>query len=254
MVFGVELDGVRSELGRRFSVKENDRGKVMTKLLMMGLLSILMAICGQVFADDLDDAVANTGRLDAEKKLDERRHPDGVLRFLGVEPGMAVFDVFAGGGYYTEILSYLVGPEGYVVHYNNAPWEDFVKKGTEARFKGNRLPNVERLVAPPEALRNHAAEFDAAIFVLGMHDIYYADPETGWVAIDVAKFASGIFDLLKPGGVLGVIDHNGLPGADTAVAAEQLHRVDPAIIIADLTSAGFVLEASSDLLANAEDD
>jgi predicted methyltransferase len=226
----------------------------MTKFLMTALLSILLAICGQGFADELDEAIATTGRPAVDKEVDALRHPDKVLRFLGIKPGMAVFDVFAGGGYYTEILSYLVGPEGYVVHYNNAPWEAFVKKSTETRFKDNRLPNVERLVAPPESLRNHAAEFDAAIFVLGMHDIYYADPDTGWVAIDAAKFSSGMFDLLKPGGVLGVIDHNGLPGADTAAIAEQLHRVDPAIIIADLTAAGFVLEASSDLFANPDDD
>jgi len=226
----------------------------MTKLLMTALLSILLALCDQAFAGDLDKALAAASRPDADKKLDERRHPGDVLRFLGVKPGMAVFDVFAGGGYYTEILSSLVGPEGYVVHYSNVPWEAFAKQSIDLRFKDNRLPNVERLVAPPEALRHHAAEFDVALFVLGMHDIYYADPDTGWVAIDAAVFASGIFDLLKPGGVLGVIDHNALPGAEVAVTAEKLHRIDPAVIIAELTSAGFVLEASSDRLANPDDD
>jgi len=149
---------------------------VTTKLLTAALLSILLAMCGPAFADDFDKAIANAGRPDTDKKLDERRHPDEVLRFLGVKPGMAVFDVFA-GGYYTEILSYFVAPEGYVVHYSNAPWAGIAKKSIDVRFKDNRLPNVGRLAAPPEALRNHAAEFDVALFVLGMHDNHYADPE-----------------------------------------------------------------------------
>ena len=141
-----------------------------------------------------------------------------------------------------------------MVHYNNKPWADFVKKATDKKFSDGRLAAVEQLVATPESLLGRAAEFDAAIFIMGMHDIYYADPNTGWVAIDGDKFTQGIYDLLKPGSVLGIIDHNAVAGSDPEVVGETLHRVDPARIIADLEAIGFVLEAESDLLANPEDD
>lgn len=224
------------------------------KLRVTALIIALVAFSGIVNADDIDSALANNARSEADRQRDALRHPGDVLRFLQVKPGMAVFDIFAGGGYYTEILSHLVGSNGKVLHYNNAPWAAFVKDATDQRFKEGRLSNVTTLVTPPEALEGHPPEYDAAIFVLGMHDIYYADPDTGWISIDKTRFVKGMFNLLKPGGVLGVIDHNAEAGTDPAVVGKSIHRVDPEVIIKDLTGAGFVLEARSDLLANPEDD
>ncbi|MGK0501078.1 MAG: putative methyltransferase [Oceanicoccus sp.] len=87
-----------------------------------------------------------------------------------------------------------------------------------------------------------------------MHDIYYEDPDIGWVAIDKEKFLSGIYQRLKAGGVFGVIDTNALSGADNALVGKGLHRVDPQAMIDDIIAAGFVFEASSDLLTNSQDD
>lgn len=224
------------------------------KLLFRVCLLLLASQAAPVFADNISKALEVESRSIEDKKLDPLRHPDGVLRFLGVEADMAAFDIFAGGGYYTEILSHVVGPKGRVVHYNNEPWMAFVDKETEKRFADGRLPNVTSIVAPPESLLEQAPEYDVAIFIMGMHDIYYADPENAWTQIDNDKFLKGIFGLLKPGGVLGVIDHNALPGTDPKIVGKSIHRIDPAILIADLTAAGFVLEDSSELLANPEDD
>lgn len=58
---------------------------------------------------------------------------------------------------------------------------------------------------------------------------------------------------MKPGGIVGIIDHVGLPG-DTRDIVNKLHRIDPAVVRADFEKAGFVLEGSSDLLRNADDD
>ena len=222
--------------------------------LSMTLCSLLVRAELVGAEDNFAQALSHQDRPAADVALDERRKPGEVLKFLGIEPGMAVFDVFAGGGYYTEILHYLEGPTGSVVHYNNKPWADFVKQATEQRFGQGRLSSVKRLVASPESLYGSASEYDAAIFVLGMHDIYYADPDTGWVAINAKKFTQGLFDLLKPGAVLGIIDHNAEPGSDPEDVGQRLHRVDPARIIADLEAVGFVLEAESKLLANPDDD
>ncbi len=204
--------------------------------------------------DAIDRAIASEHRDEGERGLDAKRKPDQVLRFFGIEPGMRVFDIFAGGGYYTELMSYIVGPSGSVTHYSNKGWDDYVKKDVAARFANNRLPNVERLVAKPASLKGHKPEFDAAIFVLGMHDIYYADEATGWVAIDKDAFIQGMYDLLVPGGVLGVIDHNAEPGTDPEVVGKSLHRIDPAVIITDLEAVGFVLDSQSYALQNKADD
>ncbi|XOV87508.1 MAG: class I SAM-dependent methyltransferase [Pseudomonadota bacterium] len=193
-------------------------------------------------------------RSAADLALDASRKPLAVLDFFGIEPGMAVLDIFAGGGYYTELLSQRVGADGFVTHYNNQPWNDFVGKAVEERLGNDRLPNVDRYVAAPEDLVELPDQYDAAIFVLGMHDIYYADPDNGWVPIDRDRFLRGIYNVIAEGGVLGVIDHNAAPGSDPAIVGKTLHRIDPAILIRDLTAVGFTLEASSDLLRNGADD
>ncbi len=199
-------------------------------------------------------AVDNPRRGEKDRALDEFRKPAEILAFFEIQPGMQVLDVFAGGGYYTEIVSYLVTPKGSVTLYNNNPWDVFVKQQVDERLADNRLPNVERLTLVPDGLSTIEQRYDAALFFLGMHDLYYEDPENGWTRIDVDRFATNIFNLIEPGGVLGIIDHNAIPGSDPEIVGETLHRIDPAVIIRDIEAAGFQLEASSELLMNPEDD
>jgi len=224
----------------------------MKSLLIYILLG--MSISYNAIADIYDDAVAITARSEKDKAVDDRRKPADVMRFFEIKPNMKVLDVFAGGGYYSELLSSVVGKNGKVTLYNNEPWEEFVAKHLVERLKRNRLPNVEHLVVAPEALIDRTEKYDAAIFILGMHDIYYADPKSGWVEIDKSKFLKGIHHVLNEGAVLGVIDANALAGADNEKVGKDLHRVDPAVMIKDIIAAGFELEATSDILANPDDD
>ncbi|MDA0977296.1 MAG: methyltransferase type 11 [Proteobacteria bacterium] len=228
---------------------------------MLLILSILaLAACqasppsAEALLAQTSKAVADTARPEADRGLDPMRKPAEVLAFFEIKPGMQVLDVFAGGGYYTEILSHLVGPGGSVTLYNNNPWDNFVNKQVGERLAGNRLPNVTQLTAPPAALATLEDRYDAAIFILGMHDIYYEDPANSWPAIDVPAFLGDIAALVKPGGVLGIIDHNAAAGTDPALVGKSIHRIDPAVIIRDVEAAGFALEASSDLLRNPDDD
>lgn len=228
----------------------------MKKLVLAGLLIAFVGVQSLVSAstDVYTAAVENSARSAKDKEVDSRRKPAQVLEFFQIKPGMDVLDVFAGGGYYSEILSNLVGPKGSVALYNNKPWDDYVSKAVTPRLAENRLPNVERIVMAPEAIATIAKRYDAAIFILGMHDLYYADEENNWPAIDKSAFMKGVFDLLKEGAVFGVIDANAIAGADNQAVGKKLHRVDPAAIIADVEAAGFKLEAKSDLLANPKDD
>ena len=157
-------------------------------------------------------------------------------------------------GYYTEIISYLVGPSGSVTLYNNNPWDNFVGDQVKQRLIDNRLPNVKALTVEPAELSEVTEQYDSAIFILGMHDLYYEDKANGWPLIDVGSFLANIHRLVAPGGTLGVIDHNAAPGSDPAIVGQALHRIDPARIIKVLESVGFKLEDQSDVLRNPNDD
>jgi len=240
-------------MGMSNNLSSNRNGCAMLKV---SLLLVLVAIARPGFSatEAIDAALANPDRSEADIKMDAQRAPADVLSFFGIKTGMSVLDVFAGGGYYTEIMSHLVGPGGSVTLYNNNPWDRFVMKSVDERLKNNRLPNVERLTTLPEDLIDMNRQYDAAIFVLGMHDIYYVDEENQWPAIDREKFLGGLYKNLKDGGVLGIIDHNAAKGSDPAIVGKTLHRIDPAVIKKDLEKAGFTYQSRSYLFANAEDE
>ena len=76
----------------------------------------------------IDAAFQSTARPKNDLEEDDRRKARDVLHFSGVESGMRVADMFSAGGYYTELLSRIVGPKGTVIAYNNAEYERFAKK------------------------------------------------------------------------------------------------------------------------------
>lgn len=198
-------------------------------------------------------AVQHAGRTDADREKDARRKPAAVMEFFGISPGMDVLDMFSGGGYYTELLSRVVGPEGTVVAHSNEAYKQFVGEEATNRYADDRLPNVDILMAENTALQMPDQAFDVVMMVLAYHDIYFVDPDNGWPQIDGPAFVAELFDALRPGGVLGVVDHYAAAGSPTETGGTQ-HRIDPAIVVAELESAGFVLEAQSDVLRNMEDD
>jgi predicted methyltransferase len=199
-------------------------------------------------AGELRSALANSSRSEADKSRDAGRKPADVLTFLGIGKGMTVMDVIAAGGYYTEVLSIAVGPEGKVYAQNPAAVLQFRDgandKAMTARLADHRLVNVVRWDHELTAIGLDAGSLDAAITALNFHDIYNRDPAA---AVGMLQVIRG---LLKPGGVFGIIDHSGSPGANNA----ELHRIDPAKVMEAVQAAGFELAGDSDLLANPADD
>lgn len=216
-------------------------------------VSVLASETSVTDAEHVNHAVNNLARPEKDRALDAMRKPAEILRFFGLKPGMDVLDIFSGGGYYSEIVSYVVQDSGSVTMYNNSPWLNFVATQLEERLKDERLPNVSTLVLAPATLVDHKKKYDAAIVILGMHDIYHEDMKNDWPLIDKQLFLTGIFESLRPGGIFGVIDHNGEQGRDVALDSKSLHRVAPDVLIKDIESVGFELVASSDLLANPND-
>ena len=200
-----------------------------------------------------EQAAANEGRTDADRARDAGRKPAEVLEFFGIQPGMTVLDMYSGGGYYTEMLSHIVGPEGSVIAHSNQAYAGFVGEEATNRYANNRLGNVEILMAENNELALPNASFDAIMMVLAYHDIYYVDPDNGWPEIDGPRFVETLYNGLRPGGILAVVDHSAAPGSPSETG-NTLHRIDPDIVTAELEAAGFVLEAKSDVLRNMDDD
>lgn len=200
-------------------------------------------------SDDLRSKLADPSRPAADRARDEARKPADVVELLGIEPGMKVLDIIAAGGYYTEVLSLAVGPEGEVVAQNTEGALEYSdganEKAISARLADDRLPNVSRLNKNFDEITDADGEFDAAITAMNFHDIYNGSgPEAA------AQFLETIYGMLKPGGVLGITDHVGVAGADNAA----LHRIEKSKVIEAAKAAGFVLEDDSDLLSNDADD
>lgn len=241
------------------------------KQLTVFLLSLGMAACGQQAEDPADSseapapvaaaavvvdyagAVGNPARPEADRERDAQRKPAEVLEFLGIEPGMVVLDMFSGGGYYTEILAYVVGNDGQVYAHSNEAYLQFVGEEFEQRYRDGRLGNVEVLMAENNELALDPESLDAVMLVLSFHDLYFAAPDDGWPAFDVPLFLEELGSGLKPGGIVGIVDHYAEAGA-SAETGGTVHRIDPAIVIDAMESAGFVLDGQSDVLRNPADD
>ena len=204
---------------------------------------------GSIYAD----AVANSARNDADRERDAGRKPAQVLDFMHIEPGMTILDLFSGGGYYSEILSYVVGENGSVVAHSNEAYLTFVGDEFNARHADGRLPNVDVLIAENNELELSADQFDAILLILAYHDIFYVAPQQGWPKIDGEKLLAELFKGLKRGGIVGIVDHFAEAGAPRETGG-TVHRIDPGIVIADMQAAGFTLDAKSDLLRNMNDD
>ncbi|HET6943578.1 MAG TPA: methyltransferase [Sphingomicrobium sp.] len=202
---------------------------------------------------DVAAAVAATAnRSEDNVKLDEGRKPAEVLSFLGLQSGMQAIDMFGGNRYWAEIMAPAVGPKGHVT-----VWEPTQFYGKEAAEKfaalQAKVPNTHLLVTPFEALALPENSYDFMMINLNYHDVYWESAKYGVVKMEPDAFLKTVYASMKPGGIVGVIDHVGNAG-DTRQTVEKYHRIDPTVVKADFEKAGFKLEAESDILKNPADD
>ena len=198
------------------------------------------------------DKVLEVDMSRAEEQ-DAARKPAETLAFFGVQPGMVALDLFAGAGYYTELLAAVVGPTGRVVAHTNGAYLSGVGDEWTRRFASSRLPNVEQLVAEGNDIELMPGQFDFVLLSAVYHDVYYVNEARNWPKIDGPRLLAELFTAMKPGATLGLVDHAAAPGSPEETGG-TLHRIDPAIVKRDFAAAGFVLDAESDVLRNPADD
>ncbi|HMJ93893.1 MAG TPA: methyltransferase domain-containing protein [Allosphingosinicella sp.] len=229
------------------------RTKILIATALLASAPILFAKPAAAPAD-VAAAVASAGRPKEATDLDAVRKPVEVLRFMGLKRGDHVLDYFTGTGYYAEIMAKAVGPQGHVVGWNSSGFAR--REAVINAIKGikERAPNTAFYSTPTTAISFAPNSVDFAMLHLVYHDTYWESEQFGLPRIDPNTVVKAVWDAVRPGGTVAVIDHIAPAGGDPRAVVDKLHRIDPAVVRADFERAGFVLEAQSEILRNPEDD
>jgi predicted methyltransferase len=197
--------------------------------------------------DAIKNAVAASDRDDKDRALDAGRKPAEVLAFFKLEPGEKIGELFAAGGYTTELMARVVGDGGKVYAQNTKEILDrFAREPLSARLAKPAMKNTVMVEQPAEApFPPDAKNLDAVICILNYHDFV-------WLKVDRAKLNKAVFAALKPGGVYGVVDHSATKGSGLN-DVQTLHRIDEDAEKKEILAAGFKLDGESDVLRNPED-
>lgn len=197
----------------------------------------------------ISNALADPRRTAEDKDRDARSHPAQIATFAHIKPGSKVADLVIGGGYYSRVFASIVGTRGHVWSWQPAEFvafsADYAKPLTDLPVL---FPNITTSgesfaeFAPPSGL-------DVAFTNQNYHDLHLPPfaPDTA------SKVNAAVFRALKPGGYYVIIDHSAVAGADVGTTADKLHRIDIEAVKREVLAAGFVLDGSSDLLANPDD-
>lgn len=193
-------------------------------------------------------AVADTHRSDADRARDAYRHPVETLKFFGVRPDATVVEFLPGGGWYTAILAPLVSSKGHyiglVMHDPKA--EDSLAKLIAAG--GDRYHGATAATLDPAAGSSTVADGTADIVLTfrNVHNLIMAGGDTP------AGTFKAFYRMLKPGGVLGVVDHR-LPETRDSADETKTGYIKRSTVIALATAAGFKLAGESAINANPKD-
>lgn len=202
----------------------------------------------------LDAALAGDWRAPQDVLRDRYRHPGQTLAFFGVQPDETVIEITPGGGWYADVLAPYLQPRG---HYVAAVWDDAIPGQPGYRYALNKTLR-EKFAAKPsvygapelrvfDAKAPHFGPDNSADTVLTFRNAH------NWVADGNAEaYFKAFFNVLKPGGILGVVDHRAKPGTDLETMKKSGYLTE-ALITQLATQAGFVLESSSEVNANTKD-
>jgi predicted methyltransferase len=212
----------------------------------------LSVLCSTVQAADantehaLQAAVNGAWRAADNRARDEHRHPLQTLRFFGVTPNATLIELFPGGkAYYSEILAPLLHDKGQYIVVNNRERPADADQQAKKFAAAAHFSNVQVLSITPETLNLGAANSaDMVLTFRNVHNFAMSNKTR-------ALFAE-MFKVLKPGGVLGVVDHRAAAGK-TFAEVKDTGYIPEAFVITEAEQAGFTLDASSAINNNPND-
>ncbi|MGZ8339534.1 MAG: class I SAM-dependent methyltransferase [Telluria sp.] len=223
------------------------------KRMILAAMLAAAAASGAAHADDaLKAAIAGKHRTEANAARDAARHPYETLAFFGIKPNMTVVELSPGGGWYTEILAPYLRDNGKLIAAGESPTSENAGARRYAAVLTSKLATdsavfgkVQRgLFEPPRAYQIAAP--GSADMVLTFRNLH------NWIGAGddkVKEIFTKVHEVLKPGGVFGVVDHR-LPASRPAADNGYVHE---AYVIKMAESVGFKLAARSEINANAKD-
>jgi predicted methyltransferase len=194
-------------------------------------------------------AVASPARPAEERARDRFRHPVETLGFFGVAPGQTVVEYSPGGGWYTRILMPLLADKGRYVAATGPRGVDQAR-ALVAKGPGAARATVVAFDPAGTAELAPAGSADRVLTFRNVHNLLMANSGTGDGS--APAFFAAAFKALKPGGVLGVVDHRLPKGADDA-RQKSSGYVKKSTIVRLATAAGFKLDGASEINANPKD-
>jgi predicted methyltransferase len=248
---------------------------------IVGALALMLAACSNdaeapaasadivieapVAGANLAGVIAHDRR--AENRVrDQWRHPNDTLSFFGIEPDMTIVEVLPGnGGWYTQILNPLTAEQGRLIGatYPESLWVQIFPDWSADRHEtfGADIAQMDRYMSiegieSAQPIVGYAidnipdeenGQADAVLFFRAMHHLFrFEEP-----LVDTAL--AEVFDVLAPGGVVGVVQHRAPEDADAAFVNGDNGYLKQSDVVAAFERAGFVLEETSELNANPND-
>ena len=223
----------------------------------LAMIVTLVGCAGMTAGDTgnrIDSALAGTHRAEANKARDVHRNPKQTLQFFGLQPGMTVVEIWPGGGWYTEVLAPVVRGQGtlYAAHFYvdekspkfMGPARDGFLKKLAAHPDIYDQVKVTALSAPQHSGIAPAGSADMVLTFRNVHN---------WTAakIDDATFAA-FYAALKPGGILGVVEHRAREGASLDQMVKSGYMTESYVTVL-AERAGFKLVGRSEINANPKD-
>lgn len=190
-------------------------------------------------------AVANPERPDMDRARDADRKPAETLAFAGVKPGMHIVELAPGGGYFTRILGAAVGPQGKIIGISSRPL-NAVNEWAQTHPQVVTMDDAKPGTIPVQSIER----VDMVWTTQNYHDFKNAKIGDSDAA---AAYNAAAFDVLQPGGIYVIGDHEAAKGAGATVTS-TLHRIEAAQVIKEVEAAGFKLDAQSDILRHPADD
>ncbi len=217
--------------------------------LTCGALVSLNASAHATHDSAIEKAVAGDHRSDKNKARDQYRHPVETLSFFGFDANMTVVEITPGGGWYTEILAPALKGKGklYGAHYPDTGEDNYYsnsRKKLEKKLASNVVFSEVVLTDFVPRKQSELAPQGSADLVLTFRNLH------NWKDEGVEQVFKDAYNALKPGGVLGVVEHRLPEGVD---AEKAKGYVSEAKTIKQAKAAGFRFAASSEVNANSKD-
>jgi len=227
--------------------------KTITRIAATTTFVVAAAIASVANAASIADAIADSNRVDGNTERDGARHPDQVLAFIGSESGDVVLDWGAGGGYWSELFSGVVGEEGTVYAHQNAG-ERFESNKAALTEQFSAYGNIDLLPLERGAsIPLDDNSVDTVMISYLYHHMHYADGSgESFPDSSVALFAE-FSRILRPGGTVIIIEHAAVDGSSRTESGGW-HRTPPETAKADMAGAGFEFAGEApEIFHNPED-